>query len=409
MNAIAKCVMGILLGTIAASARASESECQPKNYNELVACADKSSSTLQVLEQRVRTANELESIARQSINPELEADSVYQGFRRSETTIALLFTVRLGGKRDALIREAKSEIERANATRDLSVNEAKLNTMLSFYRLSQLKSEIHLAEETIQTFSKVVGQFEKRPALTPEQDVSVTVFRMALADNKLRLTRLKNEEDQIYRELEAITGLSRAVVAANLPGRKTTWPDAAVLGNAEASPQIREAQAAFNAATSLKDKADADAWPDLRIGPSVRTTTDGSERTTYVGLGVTIPLPVLTTNEGNRSYQTQRVIEADLALSQARKKVEAARQTLLDKYRQTVATLKGSFSVNTLDEKHERVERQFFKGLVPSALVIEAHRQLFDFEASRNSSELEALEAFGQLLILNNKFSGVAL
>jgi hypothetical protein len=71
--------------------------------------------------------------------------------------------------------------------------------------------------------------------------------------------------------------------------------------------------------------------------------------------------------------------------------------------------LKNSISLSIVNEKHEQLEKQFFKGLVPSSLVIEAHRQLFDLEERRNSSELEALESLGRILILDNKFNEVIL
>jgi hypothetical protein len=46
---------------------------------------------------------------------------------------------------------------------------------------------------------------------------------------------------------------------------------------------------------------------------------------------------------------------------------------------------------------------------VPSSLIIEAHRQLYDLESKRNESERIAVESLGQILIIDNKFSEVIL
>ena len=62
-----------------------------------------------------------------------------------------------------------------------------------------------------------------------------------------------------------------------------------------------------------------------------------------------------------------------------------------------------------IEEKHNKIERLFFNGLVSSSLVIEAHRQLFDLEEKRNETEREAVEALGQVYIIDNQFSGVIL
>ncbi|OYZ13407.1 MAG: hypothetical protein B7Y39_17795, partial [Bdellovibrio sp. 28-41-41] len=140
-----------------------------------------------------------------------------------------------------------------------------------------------------------------------------------------------------------------------------------------------------------------------------KLTKDNGETTTFVGVGLSLPIPVLTTNSGNRQYRSQKLIEAELVADQSRKKLSASRSELVNRYNKMIASLKNSLSLKALEERHEKVERQFFKGLVSSPLVIEAHRQLFDLEERRNASELEALETYGRILIMDNKFNEVVL
>ena len=161
---------------------------------------------------------------------------------------------------------------------------------------------------------------------------------------------------------------------------------------------------------SLKDKADSDAYPDIKLGPSFRSTKESTnDANNYIGLSLTLPLPVLSTNSGERAFQKQKVQEAELALSLTKQKEEMKRSLLVKQYQQKVQSLKDSPNMKTLMEKHEQIEKQFFKGLVSSSLVIEAHRQLYDLQERQNQSELEALESYGQILILDNQFYEVIL
>ncbi|MFN8846598.1 MAG: TolC family protein [Bdellovibrionales bacterium] len=387
----------------------SASDCKATNYLELVRCAERQSSDIQISEQQLKSAQKLEGVANQWINPELDADTVSKGSERSETNASLLFTLRLGGKRDALINEAQSEIERARAGRDLGVYQARLELMLSLYRLSHLKSEIHIEEESVETFSKIVKQFQKRPALSPEQDVSLSVFKMSLADHQLRLTKLKADEEKLFQALTAITGLSKSLLSKNLPPAKQVWPSVESSSPSEDSPQVRAALADLKLARSQKQKAEGDSWPDLKLGPSMKTVKENGESTTFVGLGLSMPLPVFSQNGAGRAYSAQRLLEAEMGAELTKRKSAATRAELVNRYNQTIQSLKTSLSLNIVNEKHEQLERQFFKGLVPSSLVIEAHRQLFDLGERRNASELEALEALGRILILDNKFNEVIL
>ena len=85
------------------------------------------------------------------------------------------------------------------------------------------------------------------------------------------------------------------------------------------------------------------------------------------------------------------------------------RELLVDKYKLTVSALKSSISTKTVEENHEQIERLFFRGLVPSSLVIEAHRQLIELEQRQNEAAIEAIESLGTIRIMDNEFSEVIL
>jgi outer membrane protein, heavy metal efflux system len=281
--------------------------------------------------------------------------------------------------------------------------------MLSAYRLSHLKSEIQVTKETVEIYAKIINQYSKRITLSPEQDVSLSVFTMALADQKLKLLKLQSEERKIYQNMQASTSLTFEIVSRNLPSRKEGWPVINEAFQIENAPQVRQALAEFNLAKAQREKARSDAWPDLKIGPAFKAVQENGESSTLVGFGLSIPLPVLNQNNGLRSYSSMKAVESEMILEQTKRKLNASRTELVARYNQIVLNLKNSLSLKIVTEKHKQLEIQFFKGLVPSSLVIEAHRQLQEFEESRNSSEMEALEALGQILITDNQFNEVVL
>lgn len=401
--------ISLLLFVSVGQSFAQPNACQPKGYEELLRCAIRQSSEMQIADQQLKAAGNLEGIARQWINPELEAESVQKNSDKSETTAALLFNIRLGGKRGAAIQEAQGEFQKAQAERDLSSSQAKLDLILKLYRLNHLKHEIKIEEESVSTFSKIIGQYRGKAALSPEQEVSLSVFRMATSDHQLNLVKLKNEKEKLLQELSSSTGLSKELILNNLPDHKVNWPEISSKSQIESSPHARFAAGELLSAKGQKEKADAEAWPDLKVGPAIKIQKDGGASENFYGLSLSMPLPVFSLNGAGRAYGSQKLVEAEMNHSLTSRKVSGLREQLAEKYRATVSILKASITDKSAEEKHERIERHFFRGLVPSSLVIEAHRQLIELEEKRNESERDALEALGAILIIDNQFSEVIL
>lgn len=399
----------IILLAIKVHAKADAPNCNPENYRELVRCAEKILLEIKISDQQLKSGQQLEAIANEWVNPELDVESVRKGSEKSETSATLFFNLRLGGKQNALVNEAQSQIAKIKAERDFSVNRARLDFMLKTYRLSHLKTEIEITKETVEIYSKITNQFSHRVSLTPEQDVSLSVFIMALADQKLKLLKLQSDERKIYQDIQTSLNLPKEIISKNLPLKKENWPLISSSFEPENSPQVRQALAELNIAKAQKEKAITEAWPDLKIGPTFKTTQENGESSTLIGFGLSIPLPILTQNNGQRAYTSMRQTESEMLLAQTKRKLNASRNELAERYNQIVTNLKSSLSSKTIAKKHKQLEAQFFKGLIPSSLVIEAHRQFQEFEENRNSSEFEALEALGQILIADDQFNEVTL
>lgn len=388
----------------------SKTNCSPTSYQELVKCAEVQSLEVQIINQQLDAASELEGVASQFINPDLDVQSIRKDADKSETSASLLFNISLGGKRSAQRTAAKAEKEKISAERELTLAEIRLNLMLKLYQLSHLESEIRIEEESVTTFNKIIAQFSKRAALTPEQEVTASIFKMAVSDHQLNLTRLKNSKNEVLLEVVRQTGLPQDIILKNLPARKNSWPELdKAISDGENSPRLKLAEADLKFAKSQKEKAIAESWPELKIGPVIKTQKDAVTTENFAGIGLSMPLPILSLNASGRTYQSKKVIEAELILKNETNKIKSLRSLSVDKYNSSVFTLKNSLDKKIIEEKHTKIEKHFFHGLVSSSLVIEAHRQLFDLEEKSNATVREAIEALGQIYIIDNQFSGVTL
>jgi len=386
-----------------------ENVCSINDYKSLVACAEKKSAEIKLSEQKITSTSKLEDAARQWDNPDLDLESVSKDSDVSEKSATLLFKVPLGGKRSARIDEAKAEHRKSVIENQLQIQSSRLALTLAFYRLSHLTKEIKIEQESVDTFNKIVKQYQGRKALSPDQDVSLEVFKMALSDHQFNLNKLRSESEKIILELKAVTGIDKDVILKHLPPAKSNWQKVESEENVLNSPQVQVAQAEVELSKSQNDRAKADTWPDLKIGPTIQESKSGNETEKLAGVSLSMPLPILSFNGGNRDYTKEKMRESQMSLELTKQKLNAYRKQLTEKYNSTVLILKSVIDSKTIASKHVKIEQQFFKGVVNSSLIIEAHRQLFDLESRRNEAELEALESLGQLLIIDNKFNEVVL
>lgn len=398
----------VILSVNSFGAQKSQS-CSPQNYSELVNCAVTQSSEISISNQQLRTAESLESSVTQWVNPDLEIESIQKGSEKSENSASLLFSLDVSGKRSARAAESRAEFEKARAVNSISVAQAKLELILKLYRLSHLKTEIKIEQEAVGTFSKIIEQFQKRPALSPEQEVSLSVFSMAMADHELNLAALESEDAKLIQEIITSTGIDRDLIYKNLPSKKSTWPQVSSQNSTNNSPQIRVAQSELQAAKSFKNKIDAEAWSDLKIGPALKQVKDASVSENFVGVALSVPLPLFNLNGAGKKYSQQKLFEAEMNYEFSIRKGPALRNQLVKRYEKVVSSLKKSLPSKSIEAKHNQMEKLFFKGLVSSPLVIEAHRQLIELEQKRNVSELNAIEALGSLHIIDNNLTEVSL
>lgn len=387
-----------------------ESPCTVRSAQDILRCTLENHPEIAVSQAALDRDLKLPLIARQRPNPELETKIVGgkdSGSGVLDTETSLFHTIELGGKRRARISQASASGEVTAADHQKTLEEVTVTTVLTLYRLGQIQSELAYLHESMATFQRIVGQLKSRPLLTPEQSVSNSVFELALEDYKLKEKSLLEEELDLKTSLEIATGLPYSRMKSYLPEDKKSWPKVSETHLEEASTvvnaNLQKVTAESKLAQANLSLAKSQSWPDLKIGPTVETGTLGGGNNTLVGGSLALPLPLLNHNGGGRQFAAAEKARADLNLRVTRERLDAEREKQKAKYETAVKVVSQARSHAEVTARHRGIDDLFDRGLVPSSLVIESHRQMVELTQTLHEQELAALEALWKIYVIDGK------
>ena len=362
--------------------------------------------------QRARLSNlqaeNLESAASQRPNPEVAGKSVFGsslGDNVANHELLLAVPIELGGKRGARMEKALAEKDTVAASSQRSREEVLLETLHALYRVRQVKAELHTLDEALETFGRIQRQFRSRPRRTPEQEVSLGVFDIAEGDYQLRKAALETELATHIREIELAIGRDFQPLDNVLPAKRKSWPNLAEKAAASAfkGSAMNSARAGLKLAEAELSVAQSLSWPNFRVGPAFESQTSGPFTFQTYGVNLVFELPIFQINGGGRAVARTGLDLAERSLSLKERELSNQRKILLIKYENSVKAVEASFSHTELEKKHRSTDALFARGIIPSSLVIEAHRQIVDFTKNQNEQELSALEALWQIYVLEGR------
>lgn len=328
------------------------------------------------------------------INPELQTQNVggkSAGKEELQLQIALYQPIQTGGKRKAQILSGEATALGLQARSRSEQGQSLKSAALGLYRYKQLFSEILAIQEAAETFKKLVNQYQKRPTLTPEQEVSLSIFRLAQGDYELRLIEKKNEEQQVLNFFRAQLGIDLSQYVDILPlykepsEKELTSFDPASL--TKKSPDLVNAQSELTQAQANTFQARGNAYTDVSFGPMMMINRDGTNRQNLLGFALNFPIPVWNQNgyQVAAAQKQAELFEEKIKIRESEIELEIKRT--LATMRQTKQRLAALPSQINLHERHEQAEKNFFRGLVSPAIIVEAHRALVDFLIQRHESE----------------------
>lgn len=396
-----------------------ETNCNsPKVYQDLIVCAETLSLEVQNAQLEVERAKSLSRDAGQWENPEFSAETFHGsvgGEDQSETDISVGLPIALGGKRSAQKNLAKGGQSVAEAKFYEARAKVKIQTLLKLHRLRQLIHEKEIADEAIRTFGKLIVQYGKRPGLSPEQRLSHSVYQLTKSEYELKKNDTLDEILTLDSYFKLNLGLSVDQIKNLLPQSLNQWPtitaplEKDLVSSSDFSPTQQILNAELQSAKAELAVARSEAWPDLTIGPSVKLERQGGYSNSLLGLNLSVTFPVLKTNAGARAAAAVGVKIKETRHLFGLREQNLLREELQKIYDQSVLSLKQSLSHDGIEKRHKEAERLFSKGIVPSSLVIETHRTLFELEKIRHERELRALQAMLDIYVIDGKILEVRL
>jgi len=374
------------------------------NVSQIVACAESKSPDIKKAEANLKIKKASEEFAGQLQNPELSTEYVAgssSGKNQSEMDLSLAFPIEVGGGRSARKSLASFESKRAELELIKVRADVRKQTLLNLTRVRQIYDELSMIQDSLDAFSKLIRQYNDRPKLTPEQEVTLTVFSVAKTDYSFKKAEYEDELAKLDTYFKILIDRSISDLKVALPAKIAKWP--AVSQSSEESPLLAIYDSDIGASRADLAKSKSEIWPSISIGPSFKRVTDGDQSVSQLGVNLSMPLPILSMNNGGRAVSMANVLAAETRRDLAVKELKAARNSAYQQYVKSVKLLQESANGTSQEARHKKVENLFFRGLVPSSLVIEAHRTLVDFGKTRNERELKALENFFDIQIIDGK------
>lgn len=383
-----------------------------KNYRDVIACAEARSPEVQISTADLLRAKAEVTAAEQWKNPELSVESSHgneSGQSNSQTNIGLGVPIELGGKISARRAVAQGGVLEVEARAYEIRAKVKSETLIKLHRMRQLYHEQEVIDEAIATFSKLVNQFAKRPKLSPEQQMSSSVFRMSKNEYEIKRTETVEEMAALNSYFKVAIGIGVEQLKTLAPESMKSWPEFKNEYKPGLSPKLKGVQAELQTSQAELSLARSEAWPTVVVRPSLQIQNQGGQDSKMFGLNISLPIPMFNTNNGGRAAAANSVGLSEIRKSHAYIAEEKHREELLRVFNESKKVLLTSLSHKDIEERHQEIEALFLKGIVPSALVIEAHRTFVELEKIRNKLELKAIEAMMSIYTINGKISELAI
>lgn len=401
-------ILAVLLTIFGSTLSHAETTCHINSPQDVIDCALQKHPDIVNAEREKDRDQKLVDVAKQRPNPELENSTLFgktADDTNPNTQTGLLAVLELGSKRKARTQQAAILGQQTRVVVQENKEKTALQTVLALYRLRQIRTELSQVGEAITTFSKILTNFKSRPRLAPEQEVAAASFELAHEEYKLKKASLIQEQNNLSYFLELATGASFKEIQNYLPAFRSQWP--AIVSTVEVqdlgNSALVKAKLDRDLAKANLNLAKSKAWPDLRIGPVITTETQGNSTIVTGGVGLAVPIPILNRNQGEKAFARMDQQRADINLELTVRKTTVERELQQQRYAAAVKALKQTQSLGQFTTKHTNMDALFERGLVPSTLVTETHRQMYEIIRTRNEQELTGIDALWRIYIIDGK------
>jgi len=341
--------------------------------------------------------------AKKFINPELEHFSVWgREFEPKPVYMnesRLWFTLQLANKRKDRTNAWEKAL-RAEKFDEKLLKQALLKDLwLNFFRLHQIYDEMRIKNKIISKLEFILGQYQKRKYLSPDQTLEERIIKMVLDNFQLSKNYLQREKLSIFEFLKEVTGYQCQISKVSELEDNIRWPKPRDLEGEEKVELVLSKMASLqfdlNSANAIL--ADKKAIPDLRIAPVFQNYQSGTKDVYTAGLSFVFPLPVFDRNQSERFATTYQKEWAHRQIELSQKKEQNRLNFHKEKYKSGLFLVKELEVIEESLSKFDNVETKFKEGKLSINNVVEFCRQLDDIMKNYHIGETSLMNDLLQI------------
>ncbi|MCL2025795.1 MAG: TolC family protein [Leptospirales bacterium] len=376
--------------------------CKIDKATDAISCVLKKHPDIVQTQTQVSISSINKKNASRWLHPELEGEV---GYSRAEEAglaaeFAVLQTIETPTKRSARRAQADAEYAYAFALSEEQKEQATTQMLAILNRLRQINREKRILDETTNTFAEVIKRYRVRPALSPEDQVSVELFGFALNNYRIEKNQLDNEEKELLGTLKTILCCSVSAIQKIFLYSPKVWPKIDA-GSIENSADLAKEQANITRAKADYLDRKSSSFDRFSVGPYIQTKPGNINKIETYGVKFAIPIPIYSNTKPVEAGR-MTLSSAELGFETKKRELETGMENLKAKYSLGIKTL-ASYNIQGMEKHHARAKRLFDGGRVSGALLIEAHRQMVDSIKAYHQYEMETLQALWKIYALQRK------
>ena len=333
-------------------------------------------------------------------NPELEVTVEDTRSNTRITTAVVSFPLELGGKRDARVRAATVDRDVARQGLANARNELRASVVLAFFqvgiaeqRLSAADAMVEVAERGLDAADKRVAVGKVPPLERSRAQVAVANARIAQREAKLTLRQARVALAALWGDAQPSFGTVDASLDV-LPMRQ--GPD--VLQRALIdSPKVVAGRLDIERSQASLGVARSKRYGDVRLNVGMARENEPGRNIAQVG--VSFPLPLNDTNQGNIYAAAMQVQRAEAAYRDLMLRSEVALDQAVAAYDVALESVR-EFESDVLpaaDFATNATRKAFEAGKVGFTEVLDAQRTFFEARTEHLDALLRAYQRYADI------------
>lgn len=316
------------------------------------------------------------------------------------TTVQWVQPIEMGGKRAARLAAAAGALDQAKVGLHAKQAETRAAVTSAYFEVLGAQEQVRLVQASLALASNATGIAAKRLQAGKVPPLEQTKAQVAESGVRAELAQSQSELQLARQRLSAFWGQGK-MAFGRVSGDAEALPQMPQAQQVHAllpqSPAIRLAQLDIVRRQALTDGERAKRVPDLSVTLGAKRANDLGR--TQAVMGLSIPLPIGDSNQGNLLEALRREDQAREALTATTLKLESDVAQAMEKLRLTreqVHMLRSEV-LPSAQSAYDAAAKGYELGKFAFLEVLDAQRTLFQLRQQMLRSTAEAFRAAGDL------------